>query len=63
MGPVAFETKELANRGQITKSQVNYHFGNPKGPLVEAMTRILVDHINDSITRDEAETKRAAAKG
>ena len=56
MGPVAFETKELANRGQFTQSQVNYHFGSRDGLLVEAMTSILVDHINDSIARVEAET-------
>lgn len=56
VGPVAFETKELANRGHFTQSQVNYHFGSRDGLLVEVMTRILIDHIEDCIARVEAET-------
>ena len=54
VGPVAFETKELANRGGFTQSQVNYHFGSRDGLLVEVMTRLLVDHIEENTAKVEA---------
>jgi AcrR family transcriptional regulator len=54
VGPVAFEAKTLAERGDFNSSLVNYYFGGKDALITEVAGRVFLRNADDIIARVEA---------